>query len=150
MLRQLAAATIVVAAIITGVLGYVSIENRLAAVEGARLMPAGSVLAYVGDGGSTVAPNGWALCGSNEHTPDLNGRFLIRHQHSWLGWSKPWATTQGFEDSVFVTGLEFEGRYYHPPGGPDEEGADNGSANNWNHKHQLNLPTVKVMYFCKQ
>lgn len=148
MLKQLAAATIVVAAIVSGVLGYVSIENRLAAVEGARLMPAGSVLAYVGNGGSTAAPNGWALCGSNEHTPDLNGRFLIGTNTAGLV-GQTLGDTQGFEDSVFVTGLEFEGRYYHPPE-PGEEGADNGAANNWNHKHQLSLPTVKVMYFCKQ
>ena len=118
------------------------------------LLPAGSIIAYVGRGMPTLP--GWAICGTgSESFPNLSGRFLVGTADLTIVGE---TTGERYHKHNFdVTSEEqSEARYRDPP----PELADNHpTGRNWAHKHKVIgetkdtnhiPPSVHVLFFCKQ
>ena len=148
MIKELAAVTVLVAAIISVVATYMNMEERLSDLESRTPLdaPPGAVLPYVGQQGLDAVPPGWTVCG-NGSTPNLNRRVLFGTNTPDLV-GESFGELNQFAGSIYVSSHEYDGAYLHPPG-PGEEGADNGAGDNWNHKHLVIVPSVRTMFFCK-
>ena len=158
MLQKIAAAVLALASLVGAVKFAVDLRNDVDRLDqmhgpdghssplGGDILPSGTVVAYLGTDGAP--PSGWVICGTGA-TPNLNGRFLLGTNDSELvGSVEGSALSNG--NSEFRSGYEVDGDIFSPPP-PGMEGADNHSdgGQNWNHKHDIQLPTVRVRFFCK-
>ena len=125
-------------------------ERTKSALEELRLLPAGTVMAFIGSESKLEAPAGWVRCGELG-TPDLGGRYLV-------GTDNPTeiGVQVGSPDHThgvqLTSGPESGGR-------SSREGVDNETGfPNWNHTHPVvgetgatdtRPPSTKVLFFCK-
>lgn len=147
MLRNVAAAVVLVSVIGGGAIYVHEVEQRVAEMEDLIPVPTGTMVPYFLSG---AIPEGWVPCGA-EGTPEMNGRFIIgTNEAREAGASVP-EDASGIKPSAdgdFRSGDEVDGR---PTAPPELEGADNYTGKtNWNHKHDVRLPMVKVRFLCKQ
>ena len=144
MIKHLESIGVLVVLVVAGIATYNSLEGRVGDLEGDRLLPKGTVLAYVGEEGASAMPNGWVPCGSVKGTPQMDGRFLVGTANVEQAGES--VGEVGHEVGTYTTGYEYQGKKMVEP-----EGADNYTGDpNWNHQHQVTLPVTRVMFFCKE
>ena len=122
-------------------------ETEKGPINALSPLPSGTILAMWKN---QTVPTGWVVCGE-EVTPELNGRFLIgtKNQNE-IG--NPVGEATHTHPVTITTGYEVEGGFV------SQEGADNHTGRNWNHKHLANgrtdpsphlPPSVNVLFLCR-
>ena len=126
-------------------------QRTESALQELKLLPPGTVLAFIGSNNNPETPAGWVRCGERG-TPELNERYLVGTNVPAEIGTQVGSTGHGHGVN-FRTGPESGGR-------SRREGVDNETGSrNWNHTHPVTgdtdttenrPPSTKVLFFCKQ